>query len=77
MKAHPKTLEMIKIIARALGDLNNQAVYVGSATLPFYLPEEYWPQARPTEDIDVVMEVTGRTKNWANEEALRKKRLPS
>ena len=37
------------------------------ATLPFYLPEQYWPQARPTEDIDIVMEVMGRTKNWANE----------
>lgn len=32
------TIEMIKVIAAALGDLNTRAVFVGGATIPFYLP---------------------------------------
>ncbi len=73
MRVNPVSVEMIKTVALGLGELNERAVYVGGATVPFYLPEEYWPQARPTEDIDVVMEIMGNTKNWANEEELRKK----
>jgi hypothetical protein len=70
---YPKSIEMIRLVAQALGDLNERAVYVGGATLPFYLPEQYWSQARATEDVDVVMQVVGRAKNWAQGEALRKK----
>ena len=61
------------MIAKALGELNEHAVFVGGATLPFYLPEVYSSQARPTEDIDIVMEVIGRNKNWLNEKSLRLK----
>lgn len=73
MSAKPATIEMIKIVARALGELNEQAVFVGGATVPFYLPEVYLSQARPTEDIDLVMDIIGRNKNSINEDILRKK----
>lgn len=69
----PATIEAIKIIAHALGELNNNAVFVGGATLPFYIPEIYFSQVRPTEDIDVVMEILGPYQNSINEESLRKK----
>ncbi len=67
------SLETIKIIAKALGELNEHAVFVGGATLPFYLPEVYSSQARPTEDVDIVMEVIGQRKTWINEKTLRSK----
>jgi hypothetical protein len=43
----PATIEMIKVIAAALGELNSRAVFVGGATVPFYLPEAYVSLARP------------------------------
>ena len=73
MTAKSATIEMIKVIAAALGELNARAVYVGGASVPFYLPAVYLSQARPTEDIDVVMEVVGRQEGWVNDEALREK----
>ena len=73
MSFKPATIEMIKVVAAALGELNERTVFVGGATVPFYLPEAYLSQARPTEDIDVVMEVVGRNAGAINDEALRKK----
>ena len=66
---------MIKVVAAALGELNERAVFVGGATVPFYLPEAYLSQARPTEDIDVVMEVVGRNASAINDQALRNKKF--
>ncbi|MBY0385370.1 nucleotidyl transferase AbiEii/AbiGii toxin family protein [bacterium] len=68
-----KNIALIKIVAHALGDLNQGAVFVGGATLPFYIPQKYWPQVRPTEDIDVVTKVIGRMSNWKQDDALREK----
>lgn len=73
MSKNPKSIEMIRLIAHALGELNNKAVYVGGATVPFYLPEIYWSQSRPTEDVDVVMEIVGRSEVWTTDEMLRSK----
>lgn len=73
MSRKPNTKEMIMVVAKALGELNDNAVFVGGATVPFYLPEIYQPQARATDDVDVVMEITSKKKNWLNEDALRKK----
>jgi hypothetical protein len=67
------TVEFIKVIASALDDLNAKFVFVGGSTLPFYLPQAMKATARPTEDIDVVVEIVGRAKKADFEEALRKK----
>lgn len=42
MKTNPATVQMIMVIAKALEELNEQAVFVGGATIPFYLPEIYY-----------------------------------
>lgn len=68
-----KNIALIKVVAHALGELNKSAVFVGGATLPFYIPQKYWPQVRPTEDIDVVTKVVGRLSNWKQDEVLREK----
>ena len=73
MAANPKTIEMIKLVAHALGELNENAVFVGGATVPLYIPEQYWAISRATDDVDVVMEIIGHKENWKNEELLRKK----
>lgn len=73
MTTHPSTIQMIMLIAKALEELNDHAVFVGGATLPFYLPEIYHSQVRPTEDVDVVMEIIGKNGNYLNEDLLRKK----
>ncbi len=73
MKTNPATIQTIIIIAKALGELNDKAVFVGGATIPFYLPEIYQTLVRPTEDVDVVMEIVGKSSNYANEELLRQK----
>lgn len=71
----PATIEMIKVVAVALGDLNERSVFVGGATVPFYLPEVYLSQARPTDDIDVVMAIVGRNASASNDQALREKKF--
>ena len=73
MNKNPASIDMIKVVAHALGDLNPKGVYVGGATVPLYIPQQYWPQARPTEDIDIVMEIVGRREGWVNDEVLRRK----
>ncbi|MCB0343402.1 MAG: hypothetical protein KDD59_14280 [Bdellovibrionales bacterium] len=63
----------IKLVAVALGELNQSAVFVGGATVPFYLPEEIKSEARPTEDIDVVLELVPKRRLHDFDDLLRKK----
>lgn len=46
-----------KKIARALGELNQQVVYVGGAILSLYITDESAEDVRPTGDIDISMEI--------------------
>lgn len=73
MSFRPVTIEFIKIVARALGELNEKAVFVGGATVPFYLPEDIKGSARATEDIDIVVEILRRTQREEFEKLLRQK----
>lgn len=43
MNQTSKSIELIRAVAEALGELNEMAVFVGGATVPFYVPEIYWP----------------------------------
>jgi predicted nucleotidyltransferase len=65
------SIELIKLVASGLGELNNRAVFVGGATVPFYLPKEMAAAARPTEDIDVVIEVVRSVDRSGFEKLLR------
>ena len=64
---------LIKVVALALGEFNQQAVFVGGSTVPFYLPENLKSEARVTEDIDVVLELVPKRKLPEFEDLLRKK----
>ncbi len=52
-----KSIEAIKSIARILGDLNDQVVYVGGAVTSIYVDDPGAPEIRPTKDVDIVIKV--------------------
>ena len=49
--------EATKIIARALGELNERVVYVGGAVVSLYINDPAADDVRPTKDIDISLEI--------------------
>ena len=48
---------VIKIIARALGELNEQVIYVGGATVGLYINDPAADDVRPTKDVDISLSI--------------------
>jgi hypothetical protein len=53
---HSKNLVRIKAVYNALGPLKDQVVFVGGATVAFYV-DRMAEEVRPTDDVDVVVEI--------------------
>ena len=53
-------ISVIKQIVRALGDLNERVVYVGGAVVSLYINDPAADDVRPTDDIDISLEITSR-----------------
>jgi len=68
---HSKNLVRIKAVYNALGPLQNQVVFVGGATVAFYV-DRMAEEVRPTEDVDVVVEILTYSEYAALEEQLRR-----
>lgn len=49
--------EIIKKVARALGELNDEVIYVGGATVSLYINDPAADDVRPTKDIDISLSV--------------------
>lgn len=49
---HSKNLIRIKAVYNALGPLKDQVVFVGGATVAFYV-DRMAEEVRPTDDVDV------------------------
>ena len=49
--------KVIKIIANALGELNERVVYVGGAVVSLYSNDPAADDVRPTQDLDISMEI--------------------
>lgn len=49
--------EVTKKIAKALGELNKQVVYVGGAVVSIYIDDPSADDVRPTKDIDISMQI--------------------
>lgn len=60
----------IQAVANRLGELNEKWVFVGGATLSFYA-DELSDEVRPTDDIDVIIELAGYVHRAELEEKLR------
>ena len=56
-------------IARALGELNNEVVFVGGAMVSMYIDDPAAEDIRPTKDLDLTFQITTASKL----EALRQK----
>lgn len=47
----------IKAVATVLKELNQKLVFVGGATVALYAPKEISFETRPTDDVDIVVEL--------------------
>ncbi|MGO9975469.1 MAG: hypothetical protein ACLP01_22250 [Solirubrobacteraceae bacterium] len=51
-------IELLELAATALGDLLNEVVFVGGATIELWITDAAAPPVRQTNDVDVVVVVT-------------------
>ena len=53
-----ENIRMLELAAEQLGELLEEVVFVGGATVELWITDEAAPEFRPTDDIDVVVEIT-------------------
>ncbi len=70
--SHQTNISRIRAVHNALGDLRDQVVFVGGATVSLYADSRA-EEVRPTDDIDVVIELWAHKDYAAIEEKLREK----
>jgi len=49
--------KVIQKVAHALGNLNNQVIFVGGATVSLYINDQAADDVRPTKDIDISLKI--------------------
>ena len=54
-------VELLELAAAALSDLLAEVVFVGGATVELWITDPGAPPVRPTQDVDVIVEVTTRS----------------
>ncbi len=57
MNNHHVNLVRLRVVASALAELNEKVVFVGGATVSLYTDNAAAGESRPTDDIDIVIEV--------------------
>ena len=68
--SHQKNLTRIKSVHNHLGSLRDEVVFVGGATVSLYA-DRMAETVRPTEDVDILIEIVTRGEYMAIEEQLR------
>lgn len=68
--SHHINITRIKAVYHALGDLKDKVVFVGGATVSLYA-DSVSEEIRPTEDIDIVVEIWARNDYYKIDERLR------
>lgn len=53
-----ENIRMLELAAEHLGALLDEVVFVGGATVELWITDQAAPEFRPTDDIDVVVEIT-------------------
>lgn len=53
-----ENIRMLELAAEHLSDLLDEVVFVGGATVGLWITDEAAPEFRPTDDIDVIVEIT-------------------
>jgi hypothetical protein len=67
---HHENLVRIKAVHNALADLKDRVVFVGGATVSLY-PDRAALDVRPTNDVDVIIEILNYADHGRLEEKLR------
>lgn len=62
---------MLESAADALEEILDEVVFVGGATVELWITDEAAPEFRPTEDVDVIVEITRQGAYYELEERLR------
>ncbi len=65
------SIDLLERAAVALGDLGDEVVFVGGATVTLWITDPAAPPPRPTKDVDVIVEVATRLGYYAFEDRLR------
>ena len=68
--SHPN-IEMIKVVAKRLGDLINEVAFLGGATTGLLITDPAVSEIRPTKDVDVIIELYSRIEFQKLEQKLR------
>jgi predicted nucleotidyltransferase len=68
--SHRENITRIKAVYNALGELRDQVVFVGGATVSLYSDRDGF-EFRPTDDVDIVIELLNLSDYTALEEKLR------
>lgn len=66
-----QNLLMLEVTHEGLGELRDEVVFVGGATVELWITDRAAPEFRLTEDVDVVVEVATRQDYYRLEERLR------
>lgn len=70
--SHLNNTLRIKAVARALGELKDDVVFVGGATVSLYA-DRMAAEVRPTDDVDILVELYTRSEYMQLEEKLRQR----
>ncbi len=65
-------IERLQIVAEGLSQIDNKFVFVGGAVVELYCDDQTRPEARETNDVDVVVEVVGAGQKEKLDDSLRK-----
>lgn len=66
-------VELLELASAALGELCEEVVFVGGATVALWITDPAAPETRVTDDVDVIIEVATRRDFYAFEQKLREK----
>lgn len=64
-------IEMLEVAATALAVLPDEVVFLGGATIELWATDEAAPEFRPTEDVDVIVEIVTTAAYYEFESRLR------
>ncbi|MCB4756256.1 MAG: nucleotidyl transferase AbiEii/AbiGii toxin family protein [Elusimicrobia bacterium] len=64
---------MVSMVARGLGELRDNVVFIGGAVVSFYLKDEAVRDIRPTDDVDCLIEIARLKAYYDLEDELRRK----
>ena len=57
MSSHHTNVVRIRVLSRLLGEMSDEVVFVGGATVSLYATDPTAEEVRPTDDVDILVEL--------------------